>query len=248
MNAIERALDHVLAAQRPAVLAHLRGVRLRHPDASPAELQRALELRYLSLVTATGAGIGAAAVIPAIGTGASLALAGAETIGFLESTALFAQSVAEVHGTVIDDPERAQMLVMGIMLGREGSDLVSQFGRQTLGGPARASYWGEIVASGMPRAIMNPVADQLKKRFIREFSKRGGASVIGKALPFGVGAAIGGTGNHLLGRKIVKSTRLAFGPAPIVLPPHLELEPGAQPIERRALSAVRGALPRRTRD
>lgn len=242
---LERALDRVLSAQRPAVLAHLRSVRLRHPDATPAELVRALELRYLALVTTTGAGVGASSVIPGIGTGAALALAGAETVGFLEATALFAQSVAEVHGLAVDDPDRARALVMGLMLGQEGSDLVSQFSRQAAGGAVRANYWGEIVVSSMPRALMNPLTDQLKKRFVREFSKRSGASVIGKALPFGVGAAIGGVGNNMLGRRVVKASRTAFGPAPFAAPLHIEPREGAMPLERRALGAARKALPRR---
>lgn len=245
MNAIEGALDRVLTVQRPAVLAHLRSVRLRHPDSDPAALVRALEFRYLALVTTTGAGIGATAVIPSIGTGAALALSGAETVGFLEATALFAQSVAEVHGTAVDDPDRARALVMGLLLGREGSDLVAQFGRQAAGGPARASYWGELVVSSLPRAVMNPLADQLKAKFMREFAKRGTASVIGKALPFGVGAAIGGVGNNVLGRRVVKASRLAFGPAPLISPLHIEPREGAVPFERRALGAARKALPRK---
>ena len=33
-------LDRVLAIQRPVVLAHLRSIRLRHPDASTVEIVR----------------------------------------------------------------------------------------------------------------------------------------------------------------------------------------------------------------
>ena len=35
-----RALDRVLAIQRPVVVAHLRSIRLRHPDATTAEIVR----------------------------------------------------------------------------------------------------------------------------------------------------------------------------------------------------------------
>ena len=37
------------------------------------------------------------------------------------------------------------------------------------------------------------------------------SNVIGKALPFGIGAAVGGTGNHLLGRRVIVGSRRAFG-------------------------------------
>ena len=115
--AFVRMLDKALAVQRPVVLAHIRSVRLRHPDATPAELVRILERRYLFAVTGGGAAVGAAAVIPAVSTPVALALSGVETVGFLETTALFAQSVAEVHGIHVENPDRARLLVMTLMLG-----------------------------------------------------------------------------------------------------------------------------------
>lgn len=71
-----RMLDRVLAVQRPAVVAHLRGIRLRHPDATTADIARILERRYLTAVTTGGAAVGATAVVPGIGTGITLALSG----------------------------------------------------------------------------------------------------------------------------------------------------------------------------
>ena len=84
--------------QRPAVLAHLRSIRKQQPDATPAEVIRVLEKRYVAAVTTAGAATGAAALVPGVGTVASIAISGAETVGFLEASALFAQSVAELHG------------------------------------------------------------------------------------------------------------------------------------------------------
>jgi hypothetical protein len=57
--------------------------------------------------------------------------------------------------------------------------------------------------------------------FIKHFAARAGASWIGKALPFGIGAVIGGAGNGILGRRVVVSARRAFGPAPLELPADL---------------------------
>src|SRR5690606_15944622 len=97
-------------------------------------------------VTTGGAAVGATAVVPGIGTGVTLALSGAETVGFLESTALFAQSLSEVHGIPVDDPERARGLVLTLMLGQEGTALLSQLAGQAVGkGAGRSAYWGELV-------------------------------------------------------------------------------------------------------
>ncbi|MGP6172079.1 hypothetical protein ACTU6U_09740 [Microbacterium sp. A196] len=237
-----RGLDRVLAIQRPLVLAHIRSIRLRNPNASPDQLVRILERRYLAAVTAGGAAVGATAVVPGIGTGITLALSGVETIGFLESTALFAQSLSEVHGIAIENPDRARALVMTLMLGKEGVDLVGQLAKQASGhGIGRSSYWGELVTKSLPRAAVGPVVDQLKTRFVKHFAAAGGASFIGKAMPFGIGAAIGGAGNHVLGRRVLTTSRRAFGISPAVLPAELEPVANAEKLELRMLHGARYA-------
>jgi hypothetical protein len=237
-----RALDGVLRVQRPAVVAHLRSIRLRHPDATTAEIVRMLERRYLAAVTTGGAAVGATAVVPGIGTGITLALSGVETVGFLDATALFAQSLSELHGIPVDNPDRARALVLTLMLGQEGVDLVSQLTRQATGkGGTRSAYWGEMVTKSLPRAAVAPLVDRLKTAFIHQFAAKGSASIIGKALPFGIGAAIGGTGNHLLGRRVIVGARRAFGTAPAEYPPELEPRPGATRLESSAFGPVRRA-------
>jgi hypothetical protein len=228
-SGVVTGFDRVMAIHRPAVLAHIRGIRHRHPEATPEQIVRILERRYLAAVTSGGAAVGATAVIPGVGTGITLALSGVETAGFLEATALFAQSISEVHGITVDDPERARALVMTMMLGHEGSDLVRQLaGQMTGGGVARTAYWGELVTTSLPRAIMGPLTDKLKRTFIRQFAAKGGASLIGKAVPFGIGAVIGGMGNHILGKRVVGASRLAFGQAPAQF--RQELDPRSRTI------------------
>ncbi|WP_205647638.1 hypothetical protein [Agromyces badenianii] len=244
-HGMERGIDRVLAIQRPVVVAHLRSIRRRSPAASPEQIVRILERRYLAAVTTGGAAVGATAVIPGIGTGVTLALSGVETAGFLEATALFAQSVAEVHGIPVESPDRARALVMTLMLGSEGVDLVRQFAGQASGtGVARNVYWGELITNSMPKAVMGTVVERLRSVFIRQFAVRGGAGIIGKAIPFGIGAAIGGAGNHMLGRRVLKHSRLAFGQPPAVLPLELEPREGGSVLESATarISRVGGAL------
>ncbi|MDZ4044163.1 MAG: hypothetical protein U1E32_00100, partial [Rhodoglobus sp.] len=76
-----RGIDRLLTVQRPVVLAHIRSIRRGRPNASPAEIIRILERRYLTAVTMGGGAVGATAAVPAIGTGTSLVLSGVETAG-----------------------------------------------------------------------------------------------------------------------------------------------------------------------
>lgn len=223
---VVRGIDRMLTVQRPVVLAHIRSLRRSRPHATPDELIRTLERRFLAAVTTGGALVGASAAVPAIGTGASLALSGVETAGFLEASALFAQSVTEVHGIVVDDPDRARALVMTMVLGTAGSDLVKQMAGQVAGtAPARSQFWGEMVTKSLPRTVMGPIADRIKKSFMKRFAVAQGTNVVGRLLPFGIGAVIGGGGNHLLGRQIIRTAREGFGPAPTTFPAWLEPGP-----------------------
>lgn len=242
-RALDATLDRVLAIQRPVVLAHLRSIRRRHPDATADELARVLERRYVAAVTSGGAAVGATAVIPAIGTGVTLALSGVETAAFLEATALYAQSMSELHGIAVDDPERARALVLTMMLGREGSDLVRQLaGQFGGGGVTRTAYWGELVTSSLPAMVVGPLVDKLKSTFIRHFAVRGGASMLARAIPFGVGAVIGGAGNNILGRRVVQNARLAFGPAPLVIPEALAPVEGPGAVRRLGSATGSGVV------
>jgi hypothetical protein len=189
-----------------------------------------LERRYLAAVTSGGALVGAAAAIPAVGTVASLAMSTAETAGFLEASALFAQSVTEVHGIAVEDPERARTLVMTMILGSAGSDLVEQLAGEVVGvGPARSAFWGELVTKNLPKSALGGVARRMRSFFLKKFAANEGAGIVGRAIPFGIGAVIGGVGNHMLGRRVVTSARTAFGPPPSAFPASLDAAPSQKP-------------------
>lgn len=237
---VAKGLDAVLSVQRPVVLAHVRALRRARPDATPADLIRTLERRYLAAVTSGGALVGASAAIPGVGVAASLALSGVETAGFLEVSALFAQSVTELHGIAVDDPDRARTLVMTMILGGGGRELIAQFAAQATGrGSTRNLYWGEFVTQNLPGPLVGMLADRLQHAFVRRFAAAQGGTIVGRAIPFGIGAAIGGTGNHVLGRRVVASARSAFGPPPESFPPDLR-EIAPRPGSARRGSARRG--------
>jgi UPF0271 protein len=210
---IERAID----VQRPLVLANLRRVRRRNPAASPAEIAELLERDYLRAITAAGAAVGATAAVPAVGTIASLGLSAAATVGFLEATALYAQSIAELHGVHTDDPERSRTMVMAILMGEEGMALI-QSGLGGTVGRGASQHWGNAVGSAAPASMVRALSASIRRRFIRRMLARQGGALLGRALPFGVGAAVGGAGNHMMGKAVINATRTAFGPPPQVVP------------------------------
>ena len=215
-------LGRALSVQRPVVLAYIRSVRRRHPHATPGEIAEILRTHYVNLTTGGGAAVGATAVVPGLGTGAALGLAAVETGGFLEMSALYAQSLAELHDLQVKDPARANALVMGLMLGSTGKDLVRQFSQQADGGPTVHSNFGSLVTRQLPSVVIDPLVRKLRKKLIRTYAARTGGSVVGRALPFGVGAVVGGVANRMMASTVVKNAHTAFGDMPSHFPADLD--------------------------
>ncbi|MBB4736372.1 hypothetical protein [Micrococcus cohnii] len=219
-DSFQKTVLRAMKLQRPLVVANLRRLHENHPDESPAQLADRLSDQYLNTVTGAGAAVGGTAIIPGIGTIAALGLSGVAVIGFLEATALYAQSIAELHGITTEDPQRAEALVMAVMLGEDGRKMLKEFAGSQRGGAA-ASLGGPgalnaltATGGGMSDMVMN----QLKKKFMRKVLVRQGAGLFGRAVPFGVGAVIGGVGNRSMGKSVIASAQNLFGPVPQTLP------------------------------
>ena len=212
---LHRALLHAVDVQRPLVLANLRRMRRQFPNFSPAQLSRRLERDYLTAVAGGGAAVGGTAAVPGVGTLASLGLSAVATVGFLEATAFYAASVAELHGIHLEDPERARTTVMAIMLGEEGAALLSSLTGHAVGaGAGPGAAWGAAINRSVPGPAARLVQRQIQDRFFKWLLRRQTGAMLGRALPFGLGAVVGGAGNLAMGRAVIRATRAAFGPAP----------------------------------
>lgn len=223
--ALHRMLLRAVEVQRPLVVANLRRLRKRYPLATAFELSQRLERDYLTGMGAGGAAIGASAIIPGVGTAAALGISAGATVVFLEATALYAQSVAELHGIRVQDPERAQVMVMAIILGEQGQAMLQGMTGHALGnGKTPMQAWGKTVNKSMPLALVKTIVGPMQKMFLKKMAVKGGASIVGRALPFGVGAVIGGVGNVMMGRAVIASAGRAFGPAPFEIPAELLAE------------------------
>jgi hypothetical protein len=66
------------------------------------------------------------------------------------------------------------------------------------------------------------------QHFVKKYTMKRAAMAFGKILPVGIGAAIGGGGNRMMGKKIVENARVAFGPAPARWPVTLHVLPGIE--------------------
>ena len=247
----EKALSTVLAVQRPLVLKNIQRMAAKHPGESPERLAERLGQQYLTTVTGAGAAVGGTAIVPGIGTVAVLGLSGAAVAGFMEATALYAQSLAELHGITTQDPQRAQALVMALMLGDDAKELLREAAAKAGRPYDPQSSLNALAGTASGTGISAFVVDRLKRTFMRKMLLRQGAGFVGRAVPFGVGAVIGGVGNRAMAKSVAQNARDLFGPLPAAIPGEIvqaaaagkDVAEGAQAEDGTFLSGLLKALP-----
>nr|EJI94817.1 hypothetical protein JVH1_7660 [Rhodococcus sp. JVH1] len=208
-------LDNGSRLQAPAVAKYVEWVRRSHPGESPAQIVERMEKMFLLAVTGSGSAVGATAAIPGVGTIASIAAVGAESAFFLEAAALLTLAVASVHGISAADHQQRRALVLSVALGESGMEIVQKATGVT------AKNWASAITSRIPGPTMKGMNSRLVRKFITKYAARRSALVLGKLVPAGIGAAIGGAGNRAIGKGVVKNAREAFGPAPARWPDEL---------------------------
>ncbi|WBB90682.1 hypothetical protein [Verrucosispora sp. WMMC514] len=201
-------LDKAIDLQGPLVRKNITRARQRNPEATPAEVIRNLERMYVSALTGTGAAVGGTAAAPGVGTAAALALSAGEALSSLQLSALFALSIAEIHGVPIDEVERRRTIVMGIMLGGSGSATITKVAERT------GQHWGRQVVAKVPGETLRQINKMLGRHFVTKYGTKQGIVVLGRVAPFGIGAVIGGGFNAAMATLVVKAARHAFGPPP----------------------------------
>jgi len=205
-------LDKAIEIQSPLVHKNIARARRRNPEATPAQVIRNLERMYVSALTGTGAAVGGVAAAPGVGTGVALALSAGEAFSSLELSALFALSIAEVHGVRLDEVERRRTIVLGILLGGTGSATIAKVADRT------GQHWGRQVVASVPAVTLRQINKVLGKNFITKYGTKQGIVVLSRVAPFGIGAVIGAGANAALATVTVKAARRAFGPPPATWP------------------------------
>ncbi len=213
-------VERALRTQQPLVAGRIDAARRKRPDASPGEIIDALG-RSLQVTVATTGGVGGAiAILPAVGTVASLATATAEALTALEASVLYTLAVAEVHAVPTDTPERRRALVLGVIMGASGQAVLSKF-------TGKSRDWAQDVTDTLPLTKLGPLNSSLTRWFVKRFVVRQTVLAFGRSLPLGIGVLIGAVGNLVTARAIIRAAEQAFGPAPTRWPGMADARPPA---------------------
>ena len=200
-------IDAALKVQAPLARTYVSRLRDRYPGTSTHQLMHMLTTRFTNLMTATGAGVGGVAALPGLGTVAAVGLTVGEGVSFGEACAFLTLSAAEVHGVDMSDPGTRRLVLMGVLSGDRGTEIVAKaLGKQGL-------QWNAVLGGGggvLPNVVTKQVTRYVRRRVI----SRTGKLWFLRLLPFGIGAVIGGVGARTVARSVSEALSEIFSQAP----------------------------------
>ena len=208
VDILDAALAKAVTVPSSAVHAHVEQIRRKNPGITPADTICLLEREYLAIAVTTGGAVGAAAAVPAVGTGVSLALTTANVGTYFAASAAFALTVADVHGIEVDDAERRRALLLTTVLGEDGARAVGELG------PFSQGRWATELLTRLPLGTVRAVNSTLTRKLVRTQVTKQGALWLGRVVPFGIGAVVGASGARTLSRSVIENSRRVFGPPP----------------------------------
>ena len=162
-----------------------------------------------------GAGTGGAGAVPGVGTAAVLATAAGDIAWTTVRLADLVLTIAHLHGHDKADVEERRMWVLAVLAGgatatRFAEKLATEAGKG-LGAKATAAVSTQMIQQ-FNRAMGRTI--------VTKYGTKRGAVALGKALPFGIGALIGGGFNYGTVRVVSRTADRFFALLPGLAQPN----------------------------
>lgn len=206
--ALETGINRSIAVQEPTVRRLSKLVGYEVSGVTPSQAVASLEAYYRNSVVGLGAAAGATAAVPGVGTAIGIAANVGEIGAYLEATMLYCLALAHVHGVEIQDLDRRRLLLVAVLLGDGGARTVTKAADRV------GKHWGKKLVGSISAESVKAANKVLGHNFVTKFGTKQGILVLGREIPFGIGAGVGAAGNWFVARATIKAARAAFGPPP----------------------------------
>jgi hypothetical protein len=166
--------------------------------------------RELSLV---GAATGGAAAAPAVGTFATFSALVAELGWVTMRLSDLILTIAAVHGHTEADVEDRKAWVLSVLAFGDGAHVgFTKLAREVGHGVGRRAV------NAIPTSTLRKINLALGRTVVTKYGTKRGVIALGTALPFGIGAAIGGRANYAMARTIGRQADRFFRslPPPVI--------------------------------
>lgn len=204
LPAATELLDSAISFASKQSVARVKRHRNKHPEATMRDLVRLLDKDLVVALTGQGIGVGTAAAAPGIGTSVALVMAGGEAAVTMNWTAVYVMALAEVYQIPVKEIERKRTLLLSVLMGGSAQKATAKVAGRS------GKHWSTKIINKIPTQWLNAINSKLGQNFVTKYGTKQGIVVLGKVVPFGVGAAIGGTMNFVMAQGIVQSAHRVF--------------------------------------
>jgi hypothetical protein len=152
---------------------------------------KALGKLYAYEMGTVGAVTGAAATVPAIGTAAAFSAGVAEFGWFTVRMSELILTIAALHGHTQPTIEERRAWILSILIFGDGAvagfnKLAAEVGKGL----------GKKATVKMPMTVLKGINSAFGRTIVTKYGTKRGVIALGTALPFGLGAVVGGTANY----------------------------------------------------
>ena len=200
------------------------------------EKVRSISKVFRRELSAMGAASGAVAAAPGLGTTAAASALVADLGWFAMRSTDLVMAIGAVHGHTNSSVEERRAWVLSILAFGEDaanqfSSLLSEIDTGALVGGERISARLAGLAGGDAATLdaLRRINTSLATKVVTKYGSRRSVLAVGKLLPFGVGAVVGGTANYGLIRVVGSQANRFFSDYRHLLPP--PPEPGQAPLQ-----------------
>lgn len=188
------------------------------PNGSPAAKARAIAAPVKRSMTALGAAAGATAAAPGVGTSIAVGALAAELGVVALKTTDMVMCIGAAYGHTEASPDERRAWVLAVLA--FGDDAAEEFATlardmgMKLGDGNALEIAGEAIGGGAGQVAtidaLRRINATLAAQVLRKWGTRRGAATVGKLLPFGIGAAVGGSANYVMLREFSKQATRFF--------------------------------------
>jgi hypothetical protein len=188
------------------------------PGLDPKAKSKALASPIRKRLTALGAAAGATAAAPGVGTSVAVSTLVAELGVVALKTTDLVMAIGAAHGHTDASAEERRAWVLAVLAfgddaAEEFATLARDMGLRVTDGRALDIANEALVGGGGQMATIDAlrrINTTLVSQVLKKWGTRRGAATVGKLLPFGVGAAVGGSANFMMIREFAKQADRFF--------------------------------------
>ena len=204
------AVDRAATTRWEAAVRRAAGVS----GATVEERAMAVTRTFARELAVAGAATGGAAAVPGVGTATAMAATAADLGWFTLRIADLILTIAALHGHQRASIEERRAWILSVLAFGEGS--AAGFSR--MAGEVGQDL-GRKAVGRIPAGVLRAINRKLGRRVLTRFGTRRGVLTLGRVLPFGIGAAVGGSANYMSVQAIGRHADTFFRSVPHVLPP-----------------------------